>query len=384
MANGSKPIRTPLSQRLNRWRKTPLTFLTWILAIGLVAWMLQGRTSQFEYVGLASALEYEISSSRTGEVNFLLVDLLDEVDKGQIIARLDDSLLKSEIEISKSVITRLQAELAATRTRTLARNVEKMSEWQSDLHEFQIDTDQHRLDALELRVAIESDRIESQRVLLDLQRAEKLLDTNITAKSDYDNQFHLHKQLTRRVVDNTQLLVELKETLKKAEERLHVFQQQSPPDIEVNDLLTPIQASIGEENMKVEMIEQKRKGTFLRAPEKGQVTRILAQAGQTILPGEPVMILTGLDTPKLVGYVAESSGDGLRENMKVEVLREPGGSRVAESIITRIGTSIEELPRKLWRRTDMPEYGRSFVISSVPKLNILPGETIHIQVNGHN
>ena len=63
--------------------------------------------------------------------------------------------------------------------------------------------------------------------------------------------------------------------------------------------------------------------------------------------------------------------------MLVSSLDRPG--EVAESFVTRVGSSVEVLPERLWVDPAMPGYGRAVVIAALPKMGLRPGELLHIR-----
>jgi hypothetical protein len=68
------------------------------------------------------------------------------------------------------------------------------------------------------------------------------------------------------------------------------------------------------------------------------------------------------------------------ERSKVLAARRGDPSLVAESIITRVGPSIEQMPLRMWRDSAIPEYGLPFVVAGIPVLKLTPGELVGIRV----
>ena len=73
--------------------------------------------------------------------------------------------------------------------------------------------------------------------------------------------------------------------------------------------------------------------------------------------------------------------DGLqiRESTPVIVSSRSSGRTVAESVVLRVGPSIQPLPQRLWTDPRFPDYGRAVVIAATPAMNLTPGEIVNIK-----
>ena len=129
------------SSRLRQWiddfKRGPLTVLVWGLAIAGVCVLLGHRARNCEYVGLARGLEYKVSPSVGGTIESVLVNLYDEVRAGDVVARIDDSVLTAQVETARSAVKAAQAELEAGRSEIPAENAQLLADWQARLADFE-------------------------------------------------------------------------------------------------------------------------------------------------------------------------------------------------------------------------------------------------------
>ena len=116
MADTGK-IPTPPAQWWQDFRRGPLTVIVWAVALLVSVWMLAHRATSFEVVGLARALEYEVSAGTTGQVEAILIDELDTVEPGQPLAQLDQSLIAARIATAQTELDRIRAELRSQTSR---------------------------------------------------------------------------------------------------------------------------------------------------------------------------------------------------------------------------------------------------------------------------
>ena len=52
---------------------------------------------------------------------------------------------------------------------------------------------------------------------------------------------------------------------------------------------------------------------------------------------------------------------------------------MAESVVLRVGESIQPLPQRLWRDPRFPDYGRAVVIAATPTMRLTPGELVNVK-----
>jgi multidrug resistance efflux pump len=373
------PIETPPGQRRADFRRQKLPRIVWGVAALACLALLVDRGSRFEYVGLAQALDYEISAGTTGLLQAVLVDPYDEVEAGDVVAKLDDAELNARLERSHAAIRQLNAELLAARAELLSAHGRERAQWTDDLRRFQTDEEERRLAALELRATIESGEIEEQRLGLDLERAEPLRKTGLIGTAEYDRVRLTHAEVRKRNEESRALLEQHEREYLAAQARRREFESGLPHFVEEDPMLRPLEAAIEVEARQLEEIQARRQALVLRTPVTGQVSQVLCRAGQNVVPGETVLTVTEPAVREIVTYLAESDDRLVRRQATVQVasLRDPG--RVAESFVVRLGPGLELLPQRLWPNPALPTYGRAVVIAPIPALDVRPGELLSVR-----
>jgi multidrug resistance efflux pump len=324
-----------------------------------------------QYVGLAEARQYEVSVDQRGRLEQVFVDRLDPVEAGEPLARLDDARLESDIRTSQARLRMLVAELAAHRADLATQS-------SAGLRRFQLDIDQLRLDELSLEVVIESDRVELERLRLDLARSESLLAEGLVDVGSTESLALKVREIETRLENNRVLLEQTRARRLEASRRQTEYAATVRGDSTEALLLEPFKAAIEVESRELDAIRLRRSSLVLRSPVSGQVTRVIAHRGETVLPGEPVVVVTERAARELVAYVDEEDAERVYENGLVLVAAANDPSRVAESVILRVGSTVEELPPRLWRIPSAAEHGRPLVIRAVPELDLTPGSRITV------
>jgi len=378
MPNSDQPIATPYAQRAADFRRRTLPLLVWGVAAIACVFLIYGKTRQFEYIGIAQALDYEISAGATGRLETVVVALFDDIEAGEVVATLDDEALRASIETARSSIRQLGAELEATRLRASADGAGLVAE----LRRFQIDEERRKLQVLSLRVVIESDEIERERLDLEVKRNLPLRDAGFLSDSDYDN-FRLERdRVATRIEKNRRLLAQTEAEFATTRSRRQQFEDRLPDLPEAEPLLQPLRAAVEVEAQRLNEIEVQRRSLVLRSPITGRVSQLLCRAGQSVVPGEPILTVTEAAPREIVAWLGENAGELPKGDRRVLVTSQNRPGKVAESVILRISPSIRALPDRLWPNPRIPVYGRAVVIAGVPALDLMPGERVTIRLAG--
>jgi len=368
-------IPTPFPQRVENFRQRFLPAIVWSLAAVACIWLLSGRAQRFEYIGLAQALQYEISASMTGRLDTMIVELYDHVEAGDMLVKLDDLEIKARIEQSRATIRQLTAELDAARVRLPA----EQAAWASDFRRFQNDEEDRRLEVLALKALLEGDEIEEQRLALELRRSEPLLASGVIGEIRFEEIRLVHTQVRRRNEENTILLAQTEHEYRAARDRRRSFEEGLPEQPDDEPLLRPLREAITVETAVLHEIEHQRNATVLRSPIGGQVSSVFCRRGQTVVAGEPIMTISERNVSEILAYIDESDRLQVRKDMAVLVSSLTHPEQVAESFVVRLGPDFEMMPERLWLQPSSPQYGRAVVIAAVPGLDLLPGELLNVR-----
>jgi len=375
----SGPIETPLAQRLTDFRFRTLPLIVWSVCALIVAGMLLGRASRFEYLGLAQAMEYPISPVATGTVQSVVVDIYDRVDSGEMVAKLDDSRLLASIATSSAKLVQLQAELEATRAQLLTNEGQGMANWAADLRRFQADEQQRRLDVLSLRVVYEERQIELERFEIEEQRSRELYDAGVIARTFWDKARLQRDEVRQGLEEGRILLDQTEEEYFAARTRREEYETGLPSKDWMDPILRPLRQAIEVESRRLDEIDVRRQALVLRSPVTGHVSEILCRRGQSVRPGDPVIVVAEGSVREIVAYLAEDDGREITASTPVMVSTRGGGGTVSESVVIRVGPTIQELPPRLWRNPRRPDYGRAVVIAAVPGMQLTPGELVNVK-----
>ena len=372
---------------LSRWlpndpverRRTTVPVVVWSVCALLALSLLVQRTQRYHYVGIAQSRDFEISANLDGAVDAVLVELNDRVKAGDVIARLDDSTLRAQIETSRATIRKLTSDLDAARVDLASTRGDRLSSWVADLRRFQIDEERRQLEAMSLRVQVESDEVELQRLQSETKRHEALLAAGVASQLEVDNLRSEQKALLRKIEESRTYLAQIEKEYDATRKRREAFERQTAPVEAQDPILMPLREAIAVEQQRLKEIETQRAALTLRSPVAGQVASILCRTGQSVVPGEPIAVVTEESVREIVAFVGEDDGIEVKEQTPVLITSRRARGAAAESVVLKVGDGIQALPARLWRDPRTADYGRTIVIASTPAMLLQPGELVDIK-----
>lgn len=374
--NGRIP---PRLRWIRETRREQLPVLVWLVAASLSAYLLASRVRSHEFVGLAQALQYEVSASIDGTVDAIPVKLFDAVAVGDVVARLDDRLVEAQLRTATAEASRISAELGAERSRLTAGAGPLAEGYSSDLRRFKIDEEQFALETLSLRVAVESDEVEVERLKVEAARAQALFESGVLGEADRDAAQLAHRRVVVQLARNRDLLERMEGQEQAARHRREDFERSHPSPAGVSPVLQPLVEAVKVQSARLEELRVQMRSLTLRSPIAGEVSQVLCRPGQSVTPGEAVVLISEKIPTEILAYLPEAAAGRVREKTQVLIARRSDPSRQAESYVTRVGATIQATPSQLWRDPQRPEYGLPVSIAVTSALSLTPGEVVFVR-----
>ena len=375
MADTETPIPTPSAQRREDFKQKTLPLAVWCVCAALALGMLFTRARRFEYVGVANAPTYEISSRAAATLASVPVALYDKVAAGDVVAVLDDTQVKAAIETARANVRQLSAELDAAKAGL--GGAAGAGSLANDLRRFAIDEDRQRLEALAINVTLEGDRVELERRKVEARRAEMLRAANLLSDAELDDARLLYEEVKRRNEENERLLHETEEALRRTQARRVDYEHGGGGTAGEPAAFRPLREAINVEIQRLKEVETQREALVLKSPVAGRVSRVLAARGQSVVAGEPILLIEEEAVQEIVAYLREGDTRAIAPNSKVRVTSVRSG-RVADSVVMAVGPGLEALPQRLWKNPQVVEYGLGITIGASPLMALTPGELVSV------
>ena len=375
MAQADTPIPTPAAQRKEDFKQKTLPLAVWCVCSVVALVMLFSRASRFEYVGVAAAPSYEISSPAAATLASVPVALYDKVAPGDVVAVLDDTQVKTAIETARANVRLLSAELDAAKA-GLGGSA-GASGVATDMRRFAVDEDRQRLEALAINVTLQSDRVEMERRKVEARRAEMLRAADLLSDAEVDNARLLYEEVKRRNEENERLLQAAEAALRRTQARRVDYEYGGGGTGGEPAAFRPLREAINVEINKLKEVETQSEALVLKSPVAGRVSRILAARGQSVVAGEPILLIEEEAVREIVAYLREGDIRTVAPSSKVRITSVRSG-RVADSIVIAVGPGLEALPQRLWANPQVAEYGLGVTIGASPLMALTPGELVSV------
>jgi multidrug resistance efflux pump len=368
--------------------------IVWLGVVACVAAMFTHRSRRFQVLGIAQGQVHQISSTCTARLKSVTVGLFDDVKKGQVLAVLDTVLdnenipevIQAQLDTFSAEVAHLQAELAATRDRLGIQAANLQRDTILDQRRFDVNVEAAKLRVLQLEAAIEADRRGIESIELDgrIFVLQGRLDVNDAAPYELKKIKLEYNNLQKRIADNEGLLAETQRDLEQAQHRLDEFAQNQPQPPPVDSELQVIRSAIQVQQQRMNELQVRRPLLELKAPFDGVVSLIQRGPGETVRAGEPILTVAETKPREVVAYASEKLAGRVKERMVVELIRtaEPAGQDerlVASSQVVEVGPTVEQMPARLWRNPNVPQWGRPIMIKTPPNLNLVPGEVVGVR-----
>ena len=363
-------------------------------------------------IGAVKALRVDIVSPVDGVLVRLprlerQLNMFDSVAAGEIVCKLDDTMVSATIATLKAEAKQLSMQLSATAAQMKLdfadRRADKSDRRQTLLDEARrlaVDLERTKLDVADRIILLESNRIGLKRY------AEKLTIVKNLVKKKLETPYVLtdtqlqHDVLEREIVEQEKALVEAKAMEVKAQARMDEYSKMVreedalreaqgatesyaasiQKDIDV--FLKPIEAAVTTQKARVQEAVIQRKALDIRVPPSviatGTIVEIYRMPGQAVRAGEPIMRIANLDSMYIVSYVRQPHRVNLTVDSTVGVQVRSIPIRVAKTTIEKIGPQIESIPTRQLRDPKIPEWGLPVKIKVPQELKLTPGELVNI------
>lgn len=385
---------SPISY-FSRLRRHIPPILVWLSVLAIVVGLFTRRSQRFEVLGIAQGQVRQISTSCTGRLKSVSVQLFEEVSLGQPVAVVDTILdneqpraqLQAQLSIILAEIEHLTVQLVPTQDDLLAEKADRQTNRLSDSRRFSVDVENARLEILRFRALIETDRIMLEDLALEVQTVKELLAQEAVAPYELQKAKVQYETLAKKIEENEQLLEQSKDALTQTQQRRDEYTRYKPHHPSVEDALDVIRKAIKIQERRMDEILVQiealapRQALKLTSPIDGVVSQIQHWPGEAVLAGEPILTIAEVKPTEIIAYAVEYQVNQIQKGMVVELVKqsEPKKIEIARSQIIYIGPIVEQLPPRLWRNPNIPEWGRPFLVKAPPQMKLIIGEVVGIR-----
>jgi len=310
-------------------------FLIWLLAVG-GALFLFAHGGQFAgMAGVVDADREQVAPLETARLKEVLVKIGQRVNAGDVLARMDTSLLDTE--------------LAMEQLRTDLRFANAVFGLQGDLRD--------------VKIRWAEDRAALETLTTEIERMDVLLEKHLIEAQDVTRLRVQQQSLAAVVALYPDMAKELEQELAEANRRSKTM------DVRFGSLAD---AADG-------WLSIRRNTYVLRARFAGLVVSINHEPGEVISAGEGVVTLLTEGTTKVVGYVPETNINDIHVGMTVYLARTSGGEIIPANVVALV-PEVMGLPNRLSAFQGQTLRGQRAILVPEQPYPLVPGESITIQL----
>jgi len=302
-------ISTPWFHYWQRFRYRMLPVLSFVVCVVVTVWLWERQGRFPNLVGEVEAVRVDVAARADGVLAALPEGPLarfDVVRANQVVARLDDQLIQTQLETMQRELARLGQELKATAEKTTLSESDRQHTYLQEVTRFQSEVEQRRLDVLSRKTAIEVDRLALQRLNVHLEYLERSFEKNVVPVLELTEARMQRDELSKRIEENRAALTVAEAQQAEAEGRLKQF-----PGLEkakVEDLLAPIEAAITVQKSRIRELQIQIEALEIRSPIAGMIYEILRWPGQNVRAGDPIVTVADNAGGYIVSYVRQEIG----------------------------------------------------------------------------
>lgn len=311
--------------------------------------------------------EVKIAFKISGKLVERRVDEGDVVEKGAIVARLDQEQLLHQRDQARAALAAAESQLAQLRTGIdyqratlegqLAERAAAVSAAQAQLAELEAGS---RLQEIErARARVQEATTEFERARADFERAETLLRGDDISRAQYDQfraRYEAARAQLRQAAEGLALLEEgpRRETIDAARARLEqakaALRLAEAQRLELRRREQEVElrrAEIERARAQLALIESQLNDTVAIAPVSGVVLSKAAEPGEIIAAGTTVVTIADLERPWLRGYINERDLGRVKIGAKARVTTDSFPGKVYEGRVAFIASEAEFTPKQI-------------------------------------
>jgi len=376
----NRTVVAPASARIRYWRQRAAPALVWMLCVGALAVVSRQRAHYVDGIGLAEAPVSTVAPALDGTLESVAVDLFAEIQPGQIVAVMNDAIVRAELEVAGAELTQLAAVLTAERRRLESEQSDRQLAALDDVRRFRMNEEEAKVQYLDMVVKQETNTVELERLRIEMERNRNLINQQIGVAEDYDDTRMRHEALKKELEQNAAAIAAAKGQLDQAIARREERDGQHTLDAATEDYLSPVRSELDVQSAKINEIKLRREQLVMRSPIAGQVTQLLRGPGETVLAGDPVLIISDNSSHRVVAYLKEDAAQRVHPGNEV-LIRSQGRPEVtARAKVARMGATIEDLPLAVQSMPLITQRGYPVLIDSVAPGTFIPGERLVVRI----
>ncbi len=348
----------------------------WTACAATAGWLALGEAGTADAVAHGVAPEYRIAAVENGRLEQILALPGQHVRPGDVLARLDTSVLRREI-------AEAEAKLRESVSSTGARVVELEAFGDQTERAFQSDLDSLANQEETARATRQREASELAALREETARLEQLIRQGLARRdrlSDLELRVQTLEASAARWPAQLQALAQRREG---AQRRLDDWRHQHKVQNAEHARRAALAPQVDRTAVQTEALRILRvrlANAVLTAPAEGDVISVLARAGDVARAGEPLLVMHGSGSVQIVAYLREREGDWLRSGDRALLHRRTLSRDEIPASVTRVAQQVTQLPPRFWLLPTTPAWGREVLLTlNNPQTPLSAGEAFDVR-----
>jgi multidrug resistance efflux pump len=373
-----KRISIPVTQRIQRARQRWLPFFVFLAAAYATGFLWTRQPGRNDATGTVEANRYELIAPAAGILTShgKRYELHSHVSEGVVLARLDDMAPKAELEVLAAQIKQLHQQIIATQTQLKLDEKIRENDRVLEARRFALNIESLRLDILDRKTELETDRIDLLRREEQLALVKRLFQNKADTEFNYLTTKLRRDVAAQRVKYNGESLIEAQKQFNAASKRS--AELPTPPPADAHTIVGPIRASIDVIDKQVAVLQIQVKGLEVKSPVSGVIVAVNRLPGQAVQPGDSIFTIADPTARRIITYIRPDQRIHPTVGMPVIVRRRGDKASPAKVAVTHVGPQVEQIPLQQQRDPRIPEWGLPVTLAIPNKLELKPGEPVDL------
>lgn len=356
--------------RTDKKKIIPALLLIVLLGAGVFLWLREGREESSDSIFLSGNIELttmNLAFTVAGRLIELNVEEGDPVQKGMIIARLEQQQLIHQREQASATLVSSRSRLAELdaflqyQTENVEAQIEQrraeLMQTQATLDEFL--SGSREQEVAEARAILERVQSEYERARRDWERAETLYEKEDISTSQHDQfrtAFESARASVRQSEERLALLIEgprqeniqgARAQVARAQAGLRLAESLRLEVKRNRQAIETAKAEVQGAQARVELIDAQLEEMVAVSPIEGVVLVKAAEVGEVLAAGIPVVEIGDLDHPWLRGYIGEEDLGRVQLGAPVKITTDSFPEKVYSGRVSFISSEAEFTPKQI-------------------------------------
>jgi multidrug resistance efflux pump len=350
------PIPVPLATRWREFRLRVLPVFLTLATLAAASWLWRYEKALGNFAGIAEGARATVSSPRPGAIRQLLVQPFQIVQAGQPLAVLVPGDPRTELDV-------LQSELQLARL-----SVEPSLPEQNA-----VGYERLRFDLLRMQSELASAQIDLQRAENQVRRQKPLFDEKLLSEDMFDLADKTRESILAEVQVKSNAVIQMEQRLSELRELGEL-----EPRVPANPAMQVLSSLLARHRAVLTNLGP----ITLSAPISGMISVVNRRAGEQVVEGEPLMIISSPRAERVVGYLRQPYPMHPEVGMEAVLTTRELKRRQFVGFVSQVGVQLEYITNSLalLRPGALVDTGLPVVIEFSPETHIRPGEIVDIAI----